>query len=115
MAKSLGSIGAAVAVLYAGWTWCAGQIVWAVDFRAAQEATECRFDKLERVNLEGQLADVTYRISQYTQRRLLTPDEARELAGLRVRQESVQRQITDLGSAAECDRASVRRRQQQNK
>lgn len=107
ISKTIISVGAALATLYGGWVWGSQQIVWAVDFKAAQEQSECRFDRLERVGLEGQMADAIYRIGQHTQKKLLTPEEAKDLAVLNVRKERIQQQMTALG--AECEPAAKKK------
>lgn len=107
VSKMVAAVGAAVVVLYSGWVWGAQQIVWASEFKAAQEQNQCRFDRLERVGLEGQMADVIYRIGQYTQKKLITPEEAKDLAVLNVRKDNIQRQLNELG--ADCDKTTAKK------
>lgn len=100
------TIGAAIGVLYTGGVWMAGKVVWAAQYEQTVADQNCRFDRLERTQLEGQLADAGYRISSFQSRKQLTPDDARELATLHVREEIVKQRLKEIGT--ECESQSKR-------
>lgn len=101
VATWIGVVGGAVAVLYGGGSWLAGKVVWASQFEQTVSDFNCQFATINRTQLEGQAADVVYRISTYTSKKALTPDEARDLAALHVRRDAIQRRLDALGT--DCD------------
>jgi len=98
--------GAVIGVLYTGGSWMAEKVVWAGQFDQTVADFNCQFDSINRTQLEGQAADVVYRIATYTSKKILVPDEARDLAALHVRKDAIQRRLIELGS--ECDMKSRR-------
>jgi len=98
--------GAAIGVLYTGGSWMADKVVWAAQFEETITDQNCRFDRLERTQLEGQLADAGYRSSSYKSRKQLTSDDARELANIQVREEILKQRLKEIG--IECDTKSKR-------
>jgi len=105
-------IGAAIAMLYGAYVWGADKIVWAEDFQLVMTDVSCQFADLKRTQLEGQAADVQFKISQLTGRKAMTPDDARDLAALNVRFNNIQNQINRL---PDCSQQRPQQQQQRRR
>jgi hypothetical protein len=102
----IGGIGAGIVALYTGGSWIGNQVVWAAQFNQTVADFNCQFSRITRTQLEGQAADTDYRISTYQQKKVLTPDEARDLSTFHVRKDAIQRQLNSLG--ADCGQQQQR-------
>lgn len=89
-------LGGALTYLLGGWAWLSGQVVWASQFQQVVGDFNCQFADLKRTQLEGQLADADFRISSASSKKILSSEEAQDLARLKVQRDQIQRRLNAL-------------------
>ena len=92
----IAALGLALTYMLGGWAWLSGQVVWAGQFNQVVGEFNCQFADIKRTQLEGQLADADFRISTYSAKKALSPDEARDLSNLKIYRDRKQRELTGL-------------------
>lgn len=96
--KIVTTVAPAVVALYLGGSWISEQVVWAGEYKRGQVQINCRLDSFERSNLEGQVIDTKIRISGLQKKRVLTPDDAKDLALLSTRLDALNKRLGSLGA-----------------
>ncbi len=89
-------LGAALTYLLGGWAALSSQVVWASQFNQVVGEFNCQFADIKRTQLEGQLADADFRVSSYSAKKALSPDEARDLSNLKIYRDRKQRELNSL-------------------
>lgn len=89
-------VGGALTYLLGGWGWLSSKVVWADQFNQVVGDFNCQFADIKRTQLEGQLADADFRISTYSTKKALSPEDVKDLSNLKIYRDRKERELTAL-------------------